>query len=124
MIRAQNTSETEDEAEDEAEDSSDVYLVEPLRSSSVVKKFTGTFGASHDTDKLTYTILAFNHFIMQDTACLLAFADLQGEDFPFLRFISSTLNGFYRFPSQKQPGALRSNDSYHQRVSFSVALSI
>ncbi|KAJ7456354.1 hypothetical protein B0H11DRAFT_2244038 [Mycena galericulata] len=57
----------------------DAYLVEPMRASSVVKKFTGTFGSCQDTDKLTCTILAFNHFIMQDTACLLAFADLQGS---------------------------------------------
>ncbi|KAJ7619919.1 kinase-like domain-containing protein [Mycena polygramma] len=55
------------------------YLVEPLRGSSVVNKFTGTFGASIDTDKLTSTVLAFNHFVMHDTACLLAVADLQGS---------------------------------------------
>ncbi|KAJ6500764.1 kinase-like domain-containing protein [Mycena sanguinolenta] len=55
------------------------YLIEPFRNSSVVHKFTGTFGASLDTDKLTSTILAFNHYIMEDTACLLAFADIQGS---------------------------------------------
>jgi hypothetical protein len=67
----------------EVEDASEVesYLVEPLRATSVVNKFTGTFGASQDTDKLTFTILAFHHFIMHETACLLAFADIQGEFF-------------------------------------------
>ncbi|KAJ7780717.1 hypothetical protein DFH07DRAFT_707427, partial [Mycena maculata] len=74
MIQIQNDSEANDETE-----LADAYLVELLRASSVVQKFTGTFGASQDTDKLTCTILAFNHFIMEDTACLLAFADLQGD---------------------------------------------
>ncbi|KAJ7174850.1 kinase-like domain-containing protein [Mycena filopes] len=59
------------------------YLVEPLRS-SVVQKYTGTFGASTAKDKLTSTILAFSHFVMEDTACLLAVADLQGHSFHFL----------------------------------------
>ncbi|KAJ7887151.1 hypothetical protein B0H13DRAFT_2342516 [Mycena leptocephala] len=65
----------------EVEDASEVesYLVEPLRATSVVNKFTRTFGASQDTDKLTFTILAFHHFIMHETACLLAFADIQGS---------------------------------------------
>ncbi|KAJ6448388.1 kinase-like domain-containing protein [Mycena sanguinolenta] len=70
---------TELDADDNNDDKGDTYLIEPLRATSVVNKFTGTFGASHDTDKLTYTILAFNHFILQDTACLLAYADLQGS---------------------------------------------
>ncbi|KAJ7768101.1 kinase-like domain-containing protein [Mycena maculata] len=74
MVQIQNDSDANDET-----DLADAYLVEPLRASSVVQKFTGTFGASQDTDKLTCTILAFNHFIMEDTACSVAFADLQGS---------------------------------------------
>ncbi|KAJ7752843.1 hypothetical protein DFH07DRAFT_774354 [Mycena maculata] len=74
MIQIQNDSEANDET-----DLADAYLVEPLRASSVVQKFTGTFGASQDTDKLTCTMLVFNHFIMADTVCSLAFANLQGS---------------------------------------------
>ncbi|KAK6972171.1 Atypical/Alpha protein kinase [Favolaschia claudopus] len=74
MILVPCSNEGGDDDEDE-----DAYLIEPMRTTSVVNKFTGTFGASRDTDKLTLTILAFNHFIMHDTACLLAYADLQGS---------------------------------------------
>ncbi|KAJ7812767.1 hypothetical protein B0H13DRAFT_1925939 [Mycena leptocephala] len=54
----------------------EAYLVEPLRS-SVVTKSTGTLGSSGATGKLTSTVLAFSHFVMEKTACLLALADLQ-----------------------------------------------
>ncbi|KAJ7025599.1 adaptin N terminal region-domain-containing protein [Mycena alexandri] len=64
--------------DDNDEDCGFTYLVEPLRSTTVTK-FTGTFGASTATDKLTSTVLAFSHYVMQDTACFLAFADLQGS---------------------------------------------
>lgn len=64
------------EEEDEAEP--EPYLVEPLRTSSVVQKFTGTFGSTQDTDKLSATILTFSHFVLQQTACRLAMADIQG----------------------------------------------
>ncbi|KAJ6580936.1 kinase-like domain-containing protein [Mycena capillaripes] len=84
MIVATDISTSEDTTEDNTEDDGDAYLVEPLRATSVVNKFTGTFSASRDTDKLTSTILAFNHFVIEDTACLLAFADLQGEHLSFL----------------------------------------
>ncbi|KAJ6567493.1 kinase-like domain-containing protein, partial [Mycena sp. CBHHK59/15] len=62
------------------------YLVEPLRTSSVVTKFTGTLGSSAATDKLTSTVLAFSHFVLETTACLMSFADLQGV---FLSFLCS-----------------------------------
>ncbi|KAJ7837692.1 kinase-like domain-containing protein [Mycena leptocephala] len=65
------------EEEDEAEP--EPYLVEPLRTSSVVQKFTGTFGSTQDTDKLSATILTFSHFVLQQTACRLAMADIQGS---------------------------------------------
>ncbi|KAJ7499863.1 kinase-like domain-containing protein [Mycena latifolia] len=55
------------------------YLVEPLRTSSVVTKFTGTFGSTQDRDKVSATILAFAHFVLQQTACRLAMVDLQGS---------------------------------------------
>ncbi|KAJ7814465.1 hypothetical protein B0H13DRAFT_2381760 [Mycena leptocephala] len=56
----------------------EAYLVEPLRS-SVVTKSTGTLGSSGATDKLASTVLAFSHFVMEKTACLLALADLQAD---------------------------------------------
>jgi hypothetical protein len=88
MILIQKEAEEMDNtaSDDNTPDIVDSYLIEPLRTSSVVHKFTGTFGASLDTDKLTSTILAFNHYIMEDTACLMAFADLQGGYFFFLAF--------------------------------------
>ncbi|KAJ7698651.1 kinase-like domain-containing protein, partial [Mycena rosella] len=55
------------------------YLVEPLRTSSVVTKFTGTFGLTQEHDKVSATILAFSHFVLQQTACRIAMADLQGS---------------------------------------------
>jgi hypothetical protein len=61
-----------------ATNDSDAYLVEPFRTSSVVTKFTGTLGSSAATDKLSSTVLAFSHFVLEQTACLMAFADLQG----------------------------------------------
>ncbi|KAJ7289625.1 kinase-like domain-containing protein, partial [Mycena rebaudengoi] len=64
---------TEDDSDEE-----DAYLIEPLRTSSVVTKYTGTFGSTRESDKLSATILTFGHYIMHDTACLMAFADLQG----------------------------------------------
>jgi hypothetical protein len=54
------------------------YLVEPFRSSSVVRKFSGTLGATVDSDKLAMTILAFSHFILERTACTMAMVDTQG----------------------------------------------
>ncbi|KAJ7099754.1 kinase-like domain-containing protein [Mycena epipterygia] len=54
------------------------YLVEPLRSSSVVRKFSGTLGATSDSDKLALTMLSFSHFIMECTACAMSIVDVQG----------------------------------------------
>ncbi|KAJ7264827.1 hypothetical protein C8J57DRAFT_1512195 [Mycena rebaudengoi] len=65
---------TEDDSDEE-----DAYLIEPLRTSSIVTKYTGTFGSTRESDKLSATILTFGHYIMHDTACLMAFADLQGS---------------------------------------------
>ncbi|KAJ7812340.1 hypothetical protein B0H13DRAFT_1926162 [Mycena leptocephala] len=55
------------------------YLVEPFHSSSVVRKFSGTLGATVDSDKLAMTILAFSHFILERTACTMAMVDIQGS---------------------------------------------
>ncbi|KAJ6461487.1 kinase-like domain-containing protein, partial [Mycena vitilis] len=55
------------------------YLVEPFRSSSVVRKFSGTLGSTADTDKLANTMLSFAHFVLEHTACAMAMVDLQGS---------------------------------------------
>jgi hypothetical protein len=87
MISVQKDTETGSEHDS----GGDTYLIEPLRS-TVITKFTGTFGSSSDTNKLSSTILAFGHFILEATACALAFADLQGDYCPFFHlfiYISS-----------------------------------
>ena len=63
---------------------STAYLVEPLRATTTVTKFSGTLGASQKTDKLSCTIQAFVHFIATRTGCKLVFADVQGMLFFFL----------------------------------------
>ncbi|KAJ6544667.1 kinase-like domain-containing protein [Mycena vulgaris] len=56
------------------------YLVEPLRTSTAVEKFSGTVGGSDNrANKLSSTMCAFTHFILQATACKQAFTDLQGS---------------------------------------------
>jgi Alpha-kinase family len=55
-----------------------LYLVEPLRTSTRVRKFTGTMAQAKPTDKAGVTIAAFTHWVIQDTACKLCFADVQG----------------------------------------------
>ncbi|KAJ7098702.1 kinase-like domain-containing protein, partial [Mycena belliarum] len=56
------------------------YLVEPLRSSTAVEKFSGTIGGSdNSTNKISSTMAALTHYILQSTACRLAFTDLQGS---------------------------------------------
>ena len=58
-----------------------VYLVEPRCASSAVLKFSGTLDMHNRLDKWSATIMAFSHFIIEDTACLYMFADIQGESF-------------------------------------------
>jgi Alpha-kinase family len=55
-----------------------LYLVEPLCTSTSVRKFTGTMSQAKATDKAGATITAFVHWVMADTACNLCFADIQG----------------------------------------------
>ncbi|KAJ7653488.1 hypothetical protein B0H17DRAFT_957441, partial [Mycena rosella] len=70
-----------DDDDDEAAFEPVTYLVEPLRSTSVVRKFSGTLGATQDTDKLALTILSFSHFMLDVTACAISMVDLQGAFF-------------------------------------------
>ncbi|KAJ7030548.1 hypothetical protein C8F04DRAFT_1263844 [Mycena alexandri] len=56
------------------------YLVEPLRTSTIVEKFSGTIGGSDNIpNKVSATMAAFTHFILEKTACRIAFTDLQGS---------------------------------------------
>ncbi|KAL0953004.1 hypothetical protein HGRIS_007209 [Hohenbuehelia grisea] len=54
------------------------YLVEPRRASTAVFKFSGTLGVSNRIDKKSATIMAFSHFVLQETACQYMFSDIQG----------------------------------------------
>ncbi|KJA24709.1 hypothetical protein HYPSUDRAFT_53522 [Hypholoma sublateritium FD-334 SS-4] len=66
------------------------YLVKPLRATTSVVKFSGTFGVSTKSDKLSATMTAFAHFIADNTACQLIFADIQGS-FDFVPGETSTM---------------------------------
>jgi Alpha-kinase family len=56
-----------------------VYLVEPRRASSAVLKFSGTLGMHNRADKRSATIMAFSHFVLENSACKYMFADIQGK---------------------------------------------
>ncbi|KAJ7247359.1 hypothetical protein C8J57DRAFT_1241079 [Mycena rebaudengoi] len=49
----------------------DAYLVKPLRSSSVVRKFTGTSGETSESNRMAFTMTSFTHYILKNTACTL-----------------------------------------------------
>ena len=54
-----------------------IYLVEPWRASSAILKFSGTLGMPHCSDRQSATIMAFSHFILENTACKYIFANIQ-----------------------------------------------
>ncbi|KAJ7118159.1 hypothetical protein C8R44DRAFT_558970, partial [Mycena epipterygia] len=82
------------------------YLVEPLRTSTVVKKFSGMVGGSDKrTNKLSSTICALTHYILQATACKQAFTDLQGKTrLIVMQFLSDNLTGSLHC---SRPGAVQ-----------------
>ncbi|KAH7929146.1 hypothetical protein BV22DRAFT_1081458 [Leucogyrophana mollusca] len=47
--------------------------------SSAVLKFSGTIGMRNHIDKRSATIMAFSHFVLENTACEYMFADIQGS---------------------------------------------
>ncbi|KIO21260.1 hypothetical protein M407DRAFT_245542 [Tulasnella calospora MUT 4182] len=55
------------------------FLVEPLRSTTAVIKFSGTLGSRVATDGLSGTINAFAHYAAQWFAASRVFCDLQGS---------------------------------------------
>ena len=71
---------------DSAEEVSAVYLVEPLRLTTTVVKFSGTLGSTTRTDLRSLTVSAFAHYVAAETACRYIFADIQGVEGPLIRF--------------------------------------
>lgn len=60
------------------EEVSAVYLVEPLRLTTTVVKFSGTLGSTIRSDLRSLTVTAFAHYVAEQTACHYIFADIQG----------------------------------------------
>ena len=58
-----------------------VYLVESCHASSAVLKFSGTLSAQNCQDKQSATVMAFSHFVLEDTTCQYMFADIQGTHY-------------------------------------------
>ena len=60
------------------EELAEIYLVEPMRLTSTVIKYSGTLGSTTRTDLRSLTMAAFAHYAAQETACQYVFADIQG----------------------------------------------
>lgn len=84
IIKTYRETATEGAAEDDTAKPENIYLIEKLRTTSVMK-FSGTLGSSRGLDQRTSTLSAFAHFVMQSSACQYLFADIQGELHPFYR---------------------------------------
>lgn len=54
-----------------------VYLVEPFRTTSVIK-YSGTTTVGTGVDQKSVTAAAFAHFVLHDSACQYLFVDIQG----------------------------------------------
>lgn len=66
------------------EEVSGVYLVEPLRLTTTIVKFSGTLGSTTRSDLRSLTVTAYAHYVAQQTACRYIFADIQGMDVSFV----------------------------------------
>ena len=79
---AENATEGDDNEDcahdDPTEELTGVYLVEPMRLTTTVVKFSGTLGSTTRTDLRSLTITAFAHYVAHETACRYIFADIQG----------------------------------------------
>ena len=64
--------------DDPTEELMGVYLVEPIRLTTTVVKFSGTLGSTTRRDLRSLTVAAFAHYVAQETACRYMFADIQG----------------------------------------------
>ena len=65
-------------ADESLEEVAQVYIVEPMRLTSTVVKFSGTLGSTTRSDLRSLTMAAFAHYVAQQTACQYVFADIQG----------------------------------------------
>nr|VWP02366.1 APH domain-containing protein [Ganoderma boninense] len=63
-----------------SEEASGVYLVEPVRLTTTVVKFSGTLGATTRSDLRSLTVTAYAHYVAEQTACRYIFADIQGSN--------------------------------------------
>lgn len=61
-----------------------MYLVEPLRLTTTIVKFSGTLGSTTRSDLRSLTVTAYAHYVAQQTACRYIFADIQGMDVSFV----------------------------------------
>ena len=60
------------------EELSGIYLVEPMRLTTTVVKFSGTLGSTTCSDLRSLTVTAFAHYVAEQTACRYVFVDIQG----------------------------------------------
>lgn len=89
-----------------------VYLVEPRRASSAVLKFSGTLGMHNRPDRRSATIMAFSHFVLENSACKYMFADIQGKCAVYLNIC--------RPPAYKDAGSM----DHHNFVPNESALTL
>lgn len=65
------------------EEISGIYLVEPMRLTTTVVKFSGTLSLTTCNDLRSLTVTVFAHYVAQETACHYIFTDIQGVSAPF-----------------------------------------
>ena len=75
LVHERPSNESPDKSPDEV---TEVYIVEPMRLTPTVVKFSGTLGSTTRTDLRSATMAAFAHYVAQATACQCIFADIQG----------------------------------------------
>ena len=83
-------------ADKSPEEVTGVYMVEPMRLTPTVVKFSGTLGSTTRTDLRSSTMAAFAHYVAQATACQYIFADIQGAR-PRYAFCGVQFIPYYRF---------------------------
>jgi hypothetical protein len=56
-----------------------IYLVKPKQASLAVLKFSGTLEMHNCPDRQSATIMAFSHFVLENSASKYMFIDIQGK---------------------------------------------
>ena len=62
-----------------------VYLVEPRQALTAGLKFSGTLRMHNRFDRQSASIMAFSHFVVENSACKYMFADIQCMFMPAAR---------------------------------------